>query len=142
MRIWSLHPRYLDAKGLVALWRETLLAKQVLLNKTRGYKSHPQLERFKKLHYPVGAIDQYLEAVWEEASGRGYHFNEQKFSKSSKKIKMKVTRGQLEYEFHHLLKKLKKRDPEKYQQLKKQKNYIPHPLFRKIPGRVEAWEVI
>jgi len=43
MRIWSLHPKYLDSKGMVALWREALLAKQVLLNKTKGYKNHPQL---------------------------------------------------------------------------------------------------
>lgn len=37
MRIWSLHPSYLDAKGLVALWRETLLAQKVLLGATVGY---------------------------------------------------------------------------------------------------------
>jgi hypothetical protein len=30
MRLWSLHPRYLDAKGLQAVWREGLLAKKVL----------------------------------------------------------------------------------------------------------------
>jgi carboxyl-terminal processing protease len=29
MRLWSLHPKYLDAQGLVALWREALLAKAV-----------------------------------------------------------------------------------------------------------------
>jgi hypothetical protein len=29
-RIWSLHPKYLDARGLVALWREGLLAQAVL----------------------------------------------------------------------------------------------------------------
>jgi hypothetical protein len=33
MRIWSLHPKYLDSKGLVALWRESLLAKNVLRDK-------------------------------------------------------------------------------------------------------------
>lgn len=30
MRLWSLHPSYLDAVGLVALWREGLLARKVL----------------------------------------------------------------------------------------------------------------
>ena len=49
MRIWSLHPRYLDAKGLVAVWRETLLAKHVLEGKTKGYKNHPQLNRFREV---------------------------------------------------------------------------------------------
>jgi len=46
MRIWSLHPKYLDAKGLVALWRDALLARHVLQGKTTGYKNHPQLNRF------------------------------------------------------------------------------------------------
>ena len=27
MRIWTLHPEYLDGRGLTALWRETLLAR-------------------------------------------------------------------------------------------------------------------
>ena len=31
MRLWSLSPRYLDVKGLVAVWREGLLADAVLL---------------------------------------------------------------------------------------------------------------
>jgi len=46
MRIWSLHPKYLDTKGLVALWRDALLARHVLQGKTTGYKNHPQLNRF------------------------------------------------------------------------------------------------
>jgi hypothetical protein len=47
MRIWSIHPKYLDIKGLVALWREALLAKHVLEGRTKGYRNHPQLDRFK-----------------------------------------------------------------------------------------------
>jgi hypothetical protein len=31
MRLWTLHPQYLDPRGLVALWRVALLAQQVLL---------------------------------------------------------------------------------------------------------------
>lgn len=46
MRIWSVHPSLLDAKGLVACWRETLLAQKVLQGLTKGYKNHPQLDRF------------------------------------------------------------------------------------------------
>lgn len=38
MRLWTLHPKYLDPKGLVALWRETLLAQRVLAGRTRGYR--------------------------------------------------------------------------------------------------------
>ena len=43
MRLWSIHPRYLDSMGLVALWREALLAQAVLRGETKGYKFHPQL---------------------------------------------------------------------------------------------------
>lgn len=31
MRLWSIHPCYLDSKGLIALWRESLLAQACLL---------------------------------------------------------------------------------------------------------------
>ena len=48
MRLWSLHPKYLDIKGLVACWREGLLARKVLLDQTKGYKNHPQLIRFNR----------------------------------------------------------------------------------------------
>ncbi len=80
MRIWSLHPKYLDTKGLVALWRETLLAKNVLEGNTKGYKNHPQLKRFKNSEYPVQVINQYLSAVYLESLTRGYHFNIAKFN--------------------------------------------------------------
>ena len=59
MRLWSLHPKYLDARGLVALWREALLAQAVLRGETRGYRHHPQLARFDD----VGAIAQYLSLI-------------------------------------------------------------------------------
>ena len=142
MRIWSLHPKYLDAKGIVALWRETLLAKHVLQNKTRGYKNHPQLNRFKKLKNAVDAIDQYLDAVLTEATSRGYKFNPDKISKTFRKVKLNVTSGQMEYESAHLLKKLKVRDPERYKELKSCKHFEPHPMFRVVKGEIEDWEIV
>jgi hypothetical protein len=78
MRIWSIHPRYLDSKGLVALWRETLLAKNVLERKTKGYKNHPQLDRFKMSKNPVNSINQYLQEVFHEARLRKFNFNREK----------------------------------------------------------------
>ena len=36
MRLWSVHPQHLDVRGLVALWREGLLARKVLLGETNG----------------------------------------------------------------------------------------------------------
>src|SRR6202008_1143087 len=98
MRIWSLHPKYLDAKGLVALWRETLLAKHVLEGKTKGYKNHPQLDRFKKCKSPTEAINQYLLDVYKEAVERGYNFDRKKITLKGKRSKLKVNNKQLDYE--------------------------------------------
>ena len=142
MRIWSLHPRYLDAKGIVALWRETLLAKHVLQGKTKGYKNHPQLNRFKQLKNPVDAIDQYLDSVLKEAIQRRYNFDTNKISRPFKKIKIKVTDGQMKYEAGHLLKKLKERDPLRYKYFKRIKELAPHPMFWIVKGKIEDWEVV
>ena len=141
MRIWSLHPKYLDAKGLVALWRETLLAKHVLEGKTKGYKNHPQLNRFKKSKHPLDAINFYLSIVLKEAETRGYHFDSKKIS-SFKKSKLTVTKGQMDYEVKHLLKKLKTRDPKRFKELKSLRSFEPHPLFRIKAGKVEDWEIV
>jgi len=138
MRIWSLHPKYLDAKGIVALWRETLLAKNVLQNKTKGYKHHPQLNRFKESKYPLAAINFYLSYVYDEAVSRGYNFDKKEFRLSNKRIKLKVTSGQIEYEAKHLLKKLKIRDPKRFKKLKSVNVFEPHPLFRVVPGKIEG----
>ncbi len=142
MRIWSLHPKYLDAKGLVALWREGLLAKNVLEGNTKGYKHHPQLIRFKQATDPIGAINQYLSFVYEEARSRGYNFNVEKINQDYPAVKLQLTRGQLDYETKHLLQKLKIRDIEKHKQLKQIKDPVPHPLFILVPGDVESWEII
>lgn len=142
MRLWSVHPKYLDAKGIVALWREALLAKHVLEGKTKGYKNHPQLDRFKKSKDPVETINQYLYGVYEEAVKRKYNFDADKIDRKFKPTVLTVTKGQIDYEMDHLLKKLKVRDPEKYIELKKKKTVAIHPLFKRVPGKVEDWEVI
>jgi len=142
MRLWSLHPRYLDSKGLVALWREGLLAKSVLEGKTKGYRNHPQLERFKSHSSPLNAINAYLFEVWKEANRRGYRFDGSKIMTIVLREKMPVAKGQLEYEFHHLLRKLRKRDPEKYEKLKNEREIDPNPVFFVVEGGVEEWERI
>ncbi|HBG70390.1 MAG: hypothetical protein A2W93_09040 [Bacteroidetes bacterium GWF2_43_63] len=142
MRIWSVHPEYLDVKGLVALWRETLLAKHVLLGLTRGYTNHPQLNRFKAAPDPVNCIDYYLSVVYAEALNRGYHFDKTKFNKNCKPCTLSVTSGQMQYETKHLLNKLKLRDPGKFKQLSNEKLLAPHPVFTVIEGPIESWEVI
>ena len=107
MRLWTIHPKHLDAKGLVALWRETLLAKHVFEDKTKAYKNHPQLDRFKALPQPLKAIHQYLSEIYKEAQNRGYNFNVNKFEHQEMLQSIPVTRGQVAYEREHLLNKLK-----------------------------------
>ena len=142
MRIWSLHPQYLDAKGLVALWRETLLAKHVLENKTKGYKNHPQLIRFKRLKNPIDAINYYLLFVLEEARRRDYNFDASKITSTFMRSKLTVTKGQMNYETQHLLKKLKTRDPERFGRLKLTRFFKPHPMFRIKEGTIASWEIV
>lgn len=140
MRLWSLHPRYLDAQGLVALWREALLAQKVLLGKTRGYTHHPQLARFKETTDPVGAISVYLTHVAEEAERRGYHFDRRKIFKGNFTDKITVTTGQAEFERSHLAAKLKKRSPSLHPRLRNLKKIDLHPEFEMVEGEIEIWE--
>jgi hypothetical protein len=142
MRIWSLHPKYLDTKGLVALWRETLLAKNVLEGKTKGYKNHPQLIRFKNSGNALGCINQYLKVVYEESVTRGYHFDKNKFEVNNEPILLNVTSGQVKYETDHLRKKLQTRDPERLSMFLIETKIDAHPLFTIIEGEVEEWEKI
>ncbi len=142
MRLWSLHPKYLDAKGLVALWREGLLALHVLQGKTKGYKHHPQLERFRASGQPIQAINAYLEVVLHEAVARGYQFDASKICPIKLAVPMTVTKGQLAYEYTHLKKKLWLRDRKRYTSIKDLKKITPHPLFKVVSGEIESWERI
>jgi hypothetical protein len=142
MRIWSLHPKYLDAKGLVALWRETLLAKNVLKGNTRGYINHPQLLRFKETNKPIDAINQYLSAIYIEAKERKYNFNETKIDFNFTKIKINVNDAQIEYEKNHLLQKLQTRDIIKFREIQHLQKFEAHPIFTIVEGAIEKWEII
>jgi hypothetical protein len=140
MRLWSLHPKYLDAKGLVALWREALLAQAVLRGRTKGYVRHPQLWRFREHASPVGSLADYLRGVRAEAARRGYRFAPDKVSRATARERMTVSRGQLLFEWRHLLAKLERRDPERYVELAGVKRPHAHPLFRVVAGDVARWE--
>lgn len=142
MRIWSLHPKYLDTRGIVALWRETLLAQAVLRGRTKGYQHHPQLVRFRAQASPLGAVADYLRVVHEEATRRGYSFARQKISRARGKGRMVVTRGQMAYEWEHLLRKLERRAPEVHDRIVGVKRPRAHPSFRIVPGGVEDWEKV
>lgn len=140
MRIWSLHPQHLDAKGLTALWRETLLAQRVLQGRTRGYTQHPQLLRFKTCADPQAAIATYLASVHAEAQARGYSFNAELIAAPRTSERLAVSDGQLAYEWQHLLAKLAKRAPALHAQQAALAGPQPHPMFYVQPGPIAEWE--
>lgn len=140
MRLWSLHPKYLDRQGLLACWREALLAQKVLLGGTRGYRNHPQLIRFRAQPDPLAAIAGYLHCLADQAERRGYHFDRSKIYSSQEVDKISVTRGQLSYEWNHLKEKTRLRDPDWNRQLENIEFPEPHPSFKIIKGDIEAWE--
>ncbi len=133
---------YLDTKGLLAVWREGLLAKKVLEGRTNGYRNHPQLFRFRQSKNPAGAINAYLQAIHNEAKKRGYNFSRDKIGPVEPVEKIPLTAGQAEFERLHLLGKLRKRDMRLYGRLSCAKTPKANPLFRKVRGKVEAWEKI
>ena len=139
MRLWTIHPCHLDARGLVALWREALLARAVLAGRTRGYRHHPQLSRFRRHPRPRAAINSYLSIVLTEAVRRGYRFDARKVGRARTALTIAATRGQLRHEWRHLLAKLEQRAPEMHRQVVAGRP-TPHPLFRVRRGRVESWE--
>ena len=140
MRLWTLHPRYLDAKGLVAAWREALLAQKVLQGRTRGYKHHPQLTRFRSQQQPVPAIAAFLAGLAREARRRGYKFDRSKISNRKQRTQIDETRGQLIFEWEHFRAKLRRRAPDVYRQFRTVTSPEAHPLFRIVPGDVRHWE--
>ena len=140
MRLWTLHPRYLDAKGLVAAWREALLAQKVLAGGTKGYRHHPQLARFQAQADPLEAIATFLRALAEEATERGYRFDVTKIKRRRFAGKIEETDGQLRYEWGHLQSKLRARAPKVARLHRSVTRPEPHPLFRIVPGGVRDWE--
>ena len=140
MRLWTIHPRYLDGRGLVALWGEALLAQKVMRGRTRGYRHHPQLARFKAQQNPAGAMASYLRVVHDEATRRGYEFDRRKIGSGRFRGRIVETDGQLRYEWRHLRRKLKQRDPPTY--ARHRGDHVPeaHPLFRIVTGSVREWE--
>ena len=140
MRLWTVHPRYLDAKGLVAAWREALLAQKVLAGRTRGYRHHPQLARFRAETDPLAVIATFLKGLAEEAEQRGYQFDSKKISRRRFTGRLAETDGQLLYEWRHLKAKLRTRAPHLHREFRKISAPEPHPLFRIVAGDVREWE--
>lgn len=148
MRLWTLHPRYLDRAGLLAVWREGLLAKRVLEQwvddsaRPKGYRNHPQLTRFKETENPVEAIQCYLAEILAESRRRNYRFDGQKISVPAANWSIRVTEGQIEYERGHLLEKLRRRDPARAELFAAETDLDLNPIFERFPGDIEPWEKI
>jgi hypothetical protein len=140
MRLWTIHPRYLDPKGLVAVWREALLAQAVLRGETCGYRHHPQLARFRAHPHPRRAINMYLAAIHAEASARGYSFDAAKIAPVRSVDVIRTTDAQVAYEWRHLLRKVAVRNAAWRRRL----TVVPipqcHPLFEPVRGPLEPWE--
>jgi hypothetical protein len=123
------------------LWREALLAKHVLAGKTKGYKHHPQLTRFRAHPRPLAAINAYLVHVWHEATQRGYSFDKSKIRAGRPGMeRIAVSSGQVAHEWKHLLAKLRVRDPARHKTVREIEKPRLHALFRVKQGPVETWE--
>ena len=141
MRIWSLHPSYLDWMGLGAQWREALLAQKVTEGKTKGWKNHPQLDRFKYYPKPMEAVGFYLKGIHNESLKRDYKYNYSKILYPNTVVDpINLTQGQLHYEFEMLQERLKKRSHEKYEENLGITGLRAHSLFKVVPGLPEKWE--
>jgi hypothetical protein len=140
MRLWTIHPQYLDPQGLVALWREALLARAVLRGQTRGYRHHPQLQRFRAHARPRSAISAYLAAIHAEATARGYAFDKRKIGPRRKVQPIAATRAQISYEWKHLLAKLGLRSKGLHRRWRSVGMPRCHPLFTPVPGSIAPWE--
>jgi hypothetical protein len=140
VRLWTVHPKYLDARGLVGLWREALLAQAVLLGNTTGYRNHPQLLRFRQHSDPPEAIVTYLAGVHAESLVRGYRFDASKMRNLNASVRLTETDGQLSWEWEHLKAKLEVRSPEMHASLADVRRPEAHPMFDIIAGPVRPWE--
>lgn len=150
MRLWSLHPCYLDRPGLTAAWREALLAQAVLAGRTRGYTRHPQLERFRACQEPLTAIGAFLWVLQQEATDRGYHFDLTRVDRpvgagmpaADWAGTVPVPSGQVGYEWEHLMSKLRRRSPQDARRWEgtPTRQVRVHPLFVVVPGPVAGWE--
>ena len=142
MRLWTIHPSYLDGKGLVAAWREGLLAQKVLAGQTGGYRHHPQLDRFRTQERALDLIARYLVHLEAEASIRGYHFDASRILSDGAGVteRIGVHNGQIVYEMELLRWKLKLRDLAKFQELIAVREIKLNPVFAATPGGMESWE--
>jgi hypothetical protein len=146
VRLWSIHPKYLDAKGLVACWKEALEAQDYIWGDRKGgrHENHPALNRFHWHQNPKHAISGYLAAILEEAAERGFNYNASLIRYPLGRCqRIYVSTAQLSFERQHLKKKLEERNQtEKLNQLLHKGLPAQHPLFLRLYEPVSfPWEL-
>lgn len=148
MRLWSLHPSYLDNDGLIACWRHGLMAREAL-GVPAGAQDHPQLRRFRRHARPLAAVEAYLEGIAAEADSRGLAFQGAGTARPAPSpgtraggapARIPVTDGQVRFEWDHLLAELAVRSPALAVRWGAGTQPILHPLFTLVTGDVEDWE--
>lgn len=166
MRLWTIHPTFLDNEGLHGLWREGLLAQKIIEDPTHGRSNNPQIARFRNHVSPISILGAYLWTVGHEGMERGFKYNVARIEDppmlgsimvpkgSSGDPRIPVTEEQIRFEFDHLFSKLEERDPVS---LEKILNYSVqstikyredfrlkaiNPAFRIVVGPIESWEKV
>ena len=116
----------------------------MLAGLTKGYKNHPQLDRFYAHENALEAVNAYLAEVYAEGRARGYKFDAAKVGEFDERnlAKIAVSRGQIEYEFAFLQKKLKSRDVKAYERNLSVKNIEIAGVFEEVAGGIEPWEKV
>lgn len=120
----------MDKHGLIALWREGLLAQKALNGGAKGYQNNPQLVRFKRQDNPLKAIGTYLSFVAAEGARQGYKLNHEKILYPNfDEAVIEADLGQVAFEKEHLKDKLKRRDVIKFEELSSSKTIDANPIF-------------
>ena len=84
-----------------------------------------------------------MRLVLIESEKRGYHFDKTKLPVQCIPVDFIMeSQGQLDYEWQHLLKKLRVRNPDRFRSVSNVKSPDPNPIFRIVPGGISSWESI
>lgn len=132
MSLWSVHPRYLDNKGLISAWNRGLQLQKQLSTEPARNTGNSQLIMFSRQEKPLHAIGSYLSFIASEGCRRGYKFTHEKilYPNFDEEL-LPIDSEQLRSENQMLQNRLKTRDKNRYQQLSSQSWPETHPLFNR-----------
>lgn len=131
MSLWTVHPKYLDKQGLIALWREGLLAQKSLNGELDIELNNQVWQQFKNSENPLKAIGTYLSFIASEGARRGYKLGHEKIIYPNfDDNKFDIRPQDLIFEMKHLRDKLKLRDKNKWHEVNQVEQVEPNPAFR------------